>query len=396
MSIWSKVLIGLIAFLALPLFILSMMALRIHDNWRSGIDDYERAIAREEATRLQLLDGTADEPGIRQLEVALHARVVDRGRVWHGAMPGQITAGAAIPDVDLEALGIAPPGENADPAAAEDPAAVADPAAAAADDTAIEPSIPVTVTVTIEDPVPHHIDDQSVLYVFDGRPVGEGGSYLGQFKVASVGETNVVLDSSIRMSYDAIKRLKDSPGPWSLYEVMPRDNHQAFAEVPPEELERLLPAATVEQYKKDGQPAGPNDPPEVVVDGNYVRPLRDYGVIIQENVRLRTIELDELAAARNDLAHMTAAHEIALAQEQSRNDQIAQMEQELAEITRQRDAVAQRQQQLEGELSEVRTEIERLFAANKVLAAQWAQQQRDAARAARQQANPSPETSAAR
>ena len=74
------------------------------------------------------------------------------------------------------------------------------------------------------------------------------------------------------------QRLANSRGPWSMYETMPVDQLELFAGLSEEQLEKLLPEASVEEYIRQGTPAGPDDDEWHVIgfdaDDNQVRPER--------------------------------------------------------------------------------------------------------------------------
>jgi hypothetical protein len=153
---------------------------------------------------------------------------------------------------------------------------------------------------------------------------------------------------------------------------LPADRHDLFDPDNPAHM-AMLPESTREEYLHDGKPAPPNAPPNQVVNGNFVRQLRDYDVWLLENARLRTIEIDQYEAAKKDLQYILAAHKDALVQEQARRDEIAALETELAKYTRERDAVVAHEEKVTKMLAEVEAAIERLFAENKRLAAELAE-----------------------
>jgi len=267
----------------------------------------------------------------------LHGRLVDRGRVWNDATPGQV-----------------------------------DPQTGA-------------VTVTFAVPPATPLDDKAVLYLFDQAEVAGGGSYLGQFKVVGIGDTGVALEPTTKLTQRALDRLAAAQGPWSLCEVLPADNHEIFAGLAEADIEGLVPESTREEYLRDGQPAEPDDPPERVVEVEingervrlYQRPLRDYDVIFREDARLRTIEIDKINAAKKDLEYMTAAHAEAIKQEQHVRDLITSLETDLAKLTHERDAIVAHEQEVATQLASVQQNIDRLFAENKRLATELAELQAD-------------------
>ena len=52
----------------------------------------------------------------------------------------------------------------------------------------------------------------------------------------------------------------------------------------------------MQDYLKDGKPAAKDDPPEYVVDGKYVRPLVDYGVVFDDERENRMLLADAIEA----------------------------------------------------------------------------------------------------
>lgn len=365
MSIWSKVLIGLIAFSALPFFYLAARTLKTREAWQGEVPKYEQAIADAERRKPQLLNGTDDSPGIRPLTTELHALLVDRGRVWRGATPGQVNPETGEVTITFAAPPVTP-----------------------IDDKAVlyvfdQPELPVDAPAA-DNPLADALAEQEA-FDAEGVPIEEApaenvppqpqnavGAYLGQFKVVGIGETGVALQPTTKLAPHALERLVASRGPWALAEVLPADRHDLFDPDNPAHM-ALLPESTRREYEKDGKPAEPNDPPEQVVDGMFVRTLRDYDVWLLENARLRTIEIDQYEAAKKDLQYIQAAHQDALVQEQARRDEIAALETELAKYTRERDAVVAHEEKVTKMLAEVEAAIERLFAENKRLAAELAE-----------------------
>ena len=81
---------------------------------------------------------------------------------------------------------------------------------------------------------------------------------------------------------------------------MPQDSHEIFAALSDAEKKALLPADSVAEYLKDGRPAAKDDPKECVVDGKYVRPLRDYDVLFRADQEKRILLTDSTVAATWD------------------------------------------------------------------------------------------------
>ena len=169
MSIWNKVLVGLILVASLGFFYLAMRALKTHQYWRTLAAAAEAKIDTLKQENQELRDGKGEgesyEPGIEQLRIQLHKMLIDRGRVWYNCEP--------------------------------------------------EPN-PQTgqVAVTTDLPDPHGIGDKTILYVFEEAEVdssnpAESRQYIGEFRVTGVEGKQVALAPSMRIRPDSrqFKRL---------------------------------------------------------------------------------------------------------------------------------------------------------------------------------------------
>jgi len=214
MSIWNKVLIGLIIVASLGFFYMALRTLKTHQHWRELTERHRDKIKHLQEEDIPRLvkgadEGKAYQPGIEHLRLDLNKLLVDRGRVWTDCKP---QAGPQTPQTGLVSV-------------ATDPRGIA---------------------------------PKTVLYVFEGDDVRQGGRYVGEFKVVKVDEANKLLDlqPSMKITPAELQRLSASTAgkaPWIMYEVMPADSHEAFARVDKEELKKLFPAQIVEEYLQDGQ-----------------------------------------------------------------------------------------------------------------------------------------------
>lgn len=328
MHLANKIMLGFLAFLSLVFFVLGARVLKTQDEYRTRFNQLERTFAAAEKQNETLLRGTGpDMPGIQQLRSELDHVTVGRGNVWYNVMPGEI-----------------------------------------APDTGV-----VNVTVGGESPTPLAAD--RIVYAFGDREAGHG--YLGEFRVTSVEGAQATLTPAARLTGGEIERLEQRPGPWTLYNVMPADSHAIFAELPEEQLAELLPVDTLGEYRKDQQPADPNDPPERVIDGKYERQLRDYVGEFREFSRLRSVYLDRVAAAQKDNQYLSETIQKGEQTVDFRSQQIAETKNSIARLTDENRAVANHRQSLESQLADVRTSIEQLNQENQRLAARLAQWQFD-------------------
>jgi hypothetical protein len=73
------------------------------------------------------------------------------------------------------------------------------------------------------------------LYVFAEKESKDGwkvpGYYLGEYAVTEATDTEVTVTSLLPLDPDQIQRIQQGGATWALYEVMPVDSHEAFAEM---------------------------------------------------------------------------------------------------------------------------------------------------------------------
>lgn len=324
MSLWNKILIGLIAVASIAFLYFALRTLAIENAWRQAYNKLVTKIEQEEKRNLELTGRAGGATrGLAQAKQELHDAMVGRGRVWRNVTPGAI-----------------------DPSGA--------------------------VSVAVEAPQPHQIAENMTLFVFDGRPIAEGGAYLGEFKVAQVAEKQVALAPTSQFSAAELQRLKTATGPWELHDVMPPDSHTAFAGMSDDEIRALFPGDAGNAYVKDGKASEANDPADRVKDGNYVRPLNDYAVLFRNYLRLRSQYVDLIAAAKQDKLYIENALADTKQDEQFRRQEIEDLKVQLAKYSAERDAVKAFRESLDKALVETRELISQLAADNKRLAARYA------------------------
>ena len=326
MSIWNKVLIGLIIVASLGYFYLAAVTLKTHKYWRSVANAQKAKIEQYKEETKILKEGQRGEdaaPGIRQTRMALYKLLIDRGRVWDNCMPERV--------VDAE-RGV--------------------------------------IRLTTDSPDPHRITNKMVLDIFEEKPIGEGGRYLGEFRVTAAGDQpgdkQIALEPSTTMPPEQLERLLASQGPWTLYEVLPSDNHDVLAGLSEEELRKLLPAGTVEQYINDKPP---NE-----------RKLRDYQVLFREYDRQRSVLVDAKKAIDHDKRFIDSALADARQQVQFRQAEITALKAELAKFEQQRDVVIAHGDNLQNALDARQARIEKLVADNVATAGRIAKIQLEATR----------------
>ncbi len=337
MSIWNKILIGFIFLGSAAFFYMAARTLKTHEHWRVSVRQHEEKVAEVLAENIELVDGGEGEEarlGIDRTRLELHKLMIDRGRVWYNCEPGQVDAATGA------------------------------------------------LSLTTDLPDPHQITEKAVLAIVEESDFEGGGRYLGQFKVTEVAEKQLGMEPTMKMTPKALKRLSGSGGPWTLYEIMPVDNHETFAELDEEERRALLPETSVADYMKDGQPAEADDPPErLAKDGKtYLRMLRDYEVLFRQYHRQRSIMIDLIEATRRDGQYIAAALADAKEQVQFRQKEIALLKTDLAEISRERDAVAAHHKILKEKLATLNESVALAMKTNSAMAGEIAKIQLEASR----------------
>ncbi|MEQ8836932.1 MAG: hypothetical protein RID07_09020, partial [Lacipirellulaceae bacterium] len=223
-----------------------------------------------------------------------------------------------------------------------------------------------TIQVAIPQPSPHGLPPEAIVYAFEiglanGPNPQEGAQYLGQFKVESVSAEGAVLSPIQQLDGRTGPRLEQSQGPWSIYETMPDDRHELYAELPPEQkeqiLRRLLPGETVEEYLRHGGPATADDdefhvagydedgkrvPPDETdnaAEKRYDRPLRSYAYLFDELNREKVVMLADQVALQRDIELVTQAQESAAKLESYRKAEKAKLAQDKKLMIRDREAI---------------------------------------------------------
>ncbi|MEN6458378.1 MAG: hypothetical protein ABFC63_05560 [Thermoguttaceae bacterium] len=340
MSIWNKVLVGLIALASVGFFYLGARTLKTHTYWRQKAAEAEKQIAQTKAENQRLMDGVetngkVEQPGIRQVRLELHNLLVDRRRAWFHC-PARIT-------------NIRRTEGTAD------------------------------VNITIEKPAPHGIVKGTVLCAFEDADAQRKGRYLGQFVVVRVAGKQISLKPATKMFAREMEGLVVSRGAWTLYESIPQDNHEIFAGLSDAEKKALLPADSVAQYLKDGKPASKEDPKENVVDGKYVRPLHDYGVLFRAAQEKHILLTDAIDAAGRDKSLVKESLALAQKQADACTRDIAAAKEELAKMVAQRDLVSSYLAKFKEALAKVQATAEQLLKDNQAKAGRIAKYQLEAA-----------------
>jgi len=336
MSIWNKVLVGLIIVALLPFFYLAARTLKTHKAWRDAARKYEADIRQFQKKDAEIVNGSQGNPGLRQLRVELHRLAVDRGRAWHNCEAKIAKVDKAKGDAEIRIADLPEPNTLAD-------------------------------------------KGKIVVYAFEESDIRDKGRYLGEFRVTP-GDKQVILQPVHTLTARECSRLSSARGPWVLYETMPHDSHAAFAGLTDEDKSTMLPPERAAEYVKHGKPAAADDPQDRVADGNYVRRLRDYKTLFDLDRKNLADMIDLAESAQTDNALLETALAKAKLQEAALEKQIAESKKKLAKAERERDIVNSHRENLEKGAAVAVATIKQLMETNQAMAGQLAHAQWDASR----------------
>ena len=346
--------------------LLAAETVRTHHVLRAKIPKLEKDLEIATQQLENLLHGSGDSQGVLDLEHQLQMVTRNRGRVWRNVMPAGQVDNQGIIDVEIpnpKPHGLA----QGSIVYAFESTGTAQPAADGIADDEFADEAPVDENT--EAPAEEGTQPAEV----PAANPNARKQYLGEFRVIEVSETGVKLEPVLLIDQRTGQRLFESKGPWSLYETMPVDRHEIFADLPEEELRQLLPAETVDQFLRHGKPADPNDNPldRIGLDENdqrvdhdqavkflYDRPLRDYGYLFADLAQKKVLLQARIQAVTEDNAKLTASIEGGKKLGQFRQQQKKLLEDDLAGMQADRQAIEVHLQQLQQMLANAAQQIE--------------------------------------
>lgn len=382
MSTASKWLLAFVVLLNLGTAYLALQVLGESRKVRGQINTLEKQIAQETLRTRQLAVGTEEAPGIALLRTRLHDVVTRRGRAWYDAQPA--------PQIDPQ-------------------------------------SQQIVVQVQLQEPFVPSEEVKGVLFAFEqdaplaqagadavaaegepaapAPPAGAPRRYVGEFRVAAAEGKTVTLVPAQVLTPEEQQALLASQGPWTLYDVLPIDTHSALAGLDEAAVRGMLRVdqregevrerldAMARQYLRDGQDAAADDPADNVVEGKYRRTLIDYGFLLRELDRQRTLLYDRLQATQSELGYLAASIKDAQTQSEFHELEKAELAKRREQLNRELAAVETLRESIQNELSQTRANVDRLLVENRELATQVAEAQFAALRKANEASsydNPAP------
>ncbi len=302
--------------------------------------------------------------GILRLEHQVRMLNRDHGRVWRGAVPMAIDQQTGKATVGFP-LAVATSPEEEEPSEETPPAAG-----------------------------PLGLQEDAVVHIFEQGPASNepesGRQYLGEFRVTEVEGRQAMLEPLGQLELDpyAGERLLNSQGPWTIYESMPVDDLDLFTRFSEDELKQLLPAESVEEYLRDGEPATSDDDPfrteglnadgdpvgadEEAVSYRFRRLPRDYAYLFKDWGREQADLIAQMQASQVDVAKLTAALSGAKELKSFREEELQKLENDLKLLQRDREAITQHVKALQAHIAKAERLLEETLRLNASLAEQIA------------------------
>jgi hypothetical protein len=341
MSIWNKILLGLIGVGALAQCYLTVRMLKTQQYWEWEVATYQKALNDKRKENQKLVEAEKLDNGnlgTRHARLELEKALLGRGRVWHDCMPLLVA-------LDRQTGNVA---------------------------------------VNVEQPDPHEIKVNMVLYVMSQAE--KGGYYVGEFRVVAVHDKKVQLAPTEKLDEEEIARVAKSDvggKGWVMYEIMPVDKHILFADLKPDELSAFkaaLPAASLDEYLRDGTPAEAGDAAKRVHHGKYARRLRDYTSSFA-HFRTERAKFDDLCeAAERNRKYLQSASDDAKQQMQFQEKVRDELKTDKTAVAREVEVVRQHLAALQEKLTALVYDVKRRLEANVALAKEIVREQLDAAR----------------
>ena len=368
MSIFTKVLLGLVLIMTFPVLYLAAGVLNVQGAWRVKHTAFEKQLAAQEAEKNKLIYGSEDAQkipklqnaqvttanekgfGVNQLEAIRNNLVTDAGRVWYAVL----TQASVSPETNSLKIKIFDTDVD-NPRFTEDPATGG------------------------RAPLPDHgIVEKTSLHVFQMAHNGVWNSkdrYVGEFVVEGTIDVNVPLKPARALTPEQWDLLRTEPTQWVVYDKMPVDTRDLFLDVDQAEIRRRLPAEVAIEYINDNKEpsaeilADPNL--SKLVEGSdaggkrFLRQLRDYSQIFQAGRERLDKMADSLRYANSELAFAKAAR-MDLEEIKADLDKTkARLDIEKAAVDADLKIVLEHQVKLTEAVAEMKQELARLLAESK-------------------------------
>jgi hypothetical protein len=211
------------------------------------------------------------------------------------------------------------------------------------------------------------------IFVFRQASDKDPGAYLGDFKVGAVNDKEWELQPTRTVIIDVIvTHMRESRGPWVLYEKMPLPHPDFLAEPGGNQPAGAAPGAAA-------PPATPAGDAKAVVD-RIAGQMINYQRLFDDYYSWRAAIMDTLEALRDDNKAMETAIQLAQKEAQQLEADKKVVNAELQEVTRRRDEIAAHLDAVQAKLAQVETAIADARKRNQFYASEIARLQMDAVR----------------
>ncbi len=369
MSIFTKILLGLVLIAAFPAIYLAAGVLSVQGAWRTKVAEFETALkakqeankllefGSEEARSLAYVPGKPLQPGqtlgVNQLEVARNTLLYQNGRIWYAtrvtpSINEQLgTVKMVVYDNDFTNANF-----GGDPAAGG--------------------------RKELKEEREHGITNKMTVFVFQMNHNGDRSPtdrFVGEFVVDGLIESNVQLKPARPFTAEQWEKLREGDGQWVVRDQMPPDVREAFIGLTEDEIKARVPPEVAAEYVNDNQPASEavlaDEKLSKFVVGDeksgkkFLRPLNDY----REIFRTADRQLDEMAVKlqveQGELAFAKAAEQNAIAISAALDVRRTMLEADKAVVEAELKVVKDHREKLTAAVEEMKQELSRLLEENK-------------------------------
>lgn len=339
--IYQVVLVAFIFLGAVAFFYLGARTLATHQAWRDLVNSRKEEVASLESQLLPLRGGLSPQGQfvageIPELEHRLGMLSSVRGGVYYNVSADSVKED--VVQLTLKAAAEKVP----DPDAPGEPVPV-EPAAAEA-----------------AEPFAHGLVPNTVLFAFDGKPISEGGRYLGEFKVVAAPEDSptVQIAPNLPLTDGQRKQLEAAVGgTWTLYTTMPADSAAVFAGLDDARRGTLLPPESAAEYARAD------------------RELWDYQLFFHDNYVHRSLLRDTIARTTTNIRRIEAATNEAVAEATYRDTEKGNLAADLEKFQFELAAVVKYEKSLEQLMAQVRAKLRATYLENRRAATMLTRQQ---------------------
>lgn len=369
MSIFTKVLLGLVLIAAFPAIYLAAGVLSVQGAWRTKVAEFETALkAKQEANKL--LEFGSDEArslpyvpgkplqpgqtlGVNQLEVARNTLLYQNGRIWYATRltpsinPELGTVKMVVYDNDFTNVNF-----GGDPTSGG--------------------------RKELKEEKEHGITNKMTVFIFQMKHNGERSAtdrYIGEFVVDGLIEANIPLKPARPFTAEQWEKLREGDGQWIVRDQMPNDVREAFIGMSEDEIRQRVGPELAPEYINDNQPATEamiaDEKLNKFIVGDdktgkkFMRPLNDY----REIFRTADRELDEmkvkLQIEEGELAFAKAAEKNAMAISAALDVRKTALEADKVKIDDELKIVKDHSEKLAVAVEEMKQELSRLLQENK-------------------------------